>query len=106
MPPVQRRHTFSIGYFVLVALALVWLQSILAPQMRQIPYSEFKQHARQGLGREGACSPTRSSAASSSPSTRASRSAFVTVRVADDQLVPELAAEGRRSSRGSTRARS
>ena len=48
MPPVQRRHTFSIGYFVLVALGLVWLQSILAPQMRQIPYSEFRQMLGKG----------------------------------------------------------
>src|SRR4029077_2509541 len=48
MPPVQRRHTFSIGYFVLVALGLVWLQSILAPQMREIPYSEFRQMLGKG----------------------------------------------------------
>ena len=48
MPPVQPRHTFSIGYFVLVALALVWVQSLLSPQAKQIPYSEFKTLVEQG----------------------------------------------------------
>ena len=42
MPSVPRRQTFSVGYFVLAALALFWLQTLLSPQARQIPYSEFR----------------------------------------------------------------
>ena len=78
---------------------------MLAPQARQIPYSEFKTDARQGLGREGLISDTLIRG-ELKPDSDGEQKAFVTVRVTDDQLVPELQAEGRRSSRGSTRARS
>jgi cell division protease FtsH len=93
MPPVQRRHTFSIGYFVLVALGLVWLQSILAPQLRQVPYSEFKQMLDKGWVEKVVLSDSLIRG-ELKPEHGGEQKAFVTVRVADDQLVPELQQKG------------
>ena len=93
MPPVQRRHTFSIGYFVLVALGLVWLQSILAPQMRQIPYSEFRQMLGKGWVEKVVLSDSLIRG-ELKPEHAGEQKSFVTVRVADDQLVPELQQKG------------
>jgi len=93
MPPVQRRHTFSIGYFVLVALGLVWLQSILAPQMREIPYSEFRQMLGKGCVEKVVLSDSLIRG-ELKPEHAGEQKSFVTVRVADDQLVPELQQKG------------
>jgi len=93
MPPVQRRHTFSIGYFVLVALGLVWLQSILAPQMREIPYSEFRQMLGKGWVEKVVLSDSLIRG-ELKPEHAGEQKSFVTVRVADDQLVPELQQKG------------
>ena len=93
MPPVQRRHTFSIGYFVLVALGLVWLQSILAPQLREIPYSEFKQMLDKGWVEKVVLSDSLIRG-DLKPEHAGEQKSFVTVRVADDQLVPELQQKG------------
>jgi cell division protease FtsH len=93
MPPVQRRHTFSIGYFLLVALGLVWLQSILAPQLRQVPYSEFKQMLDKGWVEKVVLSDSLIRG-ELKPEHGGEQKAFVTVRVADDQLVPELQQKG------------
>ncbi len=93
MPPVQPRHTFSIGYFVLAALALVWLQSLLAPQAKQLPYSEFKTLVEQSrvakvLISDNLIRGTLKAEEDGQPKS------FVTVRVPDDQLVSELQGKG------------
>jgi len=93
MPPVQPRHTFSIGYFVLVALALVWVQSLLSPQAKQIPYSEFKTLVEQGQVEKVLISDTLIRGVRRDGSEKDSKS-FVTVRVTDDQLVPQLQEKG------------
>jgi cell division protease FtsH len=93
MPPVQPRHTFSIGYFVLAALALVWLQSILAPQAKQLPYSEFKTLVEQGRVGKVLISDTLIRGELKADEDGQPKS-FVTVRVPDDQLVSELQAKG------------
>src|SRR5262249_38247075 len=93
MPPVQPRHTFSIGYFVLAALALVWLQSLLAPQTKQIPYSEFKDVLAKGWVERVVLSDTLIRG-ELKPEHAGDQKAFVTVRVADDQLVPQLEEKG------------
>jgi signal transduction histidine kinase len=41
---MERRHKFSLGYFLAAMLMLFWLQSILAPQAQQISYAQFKQY--------------------------------------------------------------
>src|SRR4029077_10168421 len=93
MPPVQPRHTFSIGYFVLAALALVWLQSILAPQAKQLPYSEFKTLVTGGAVGKALISDTLIRG-ELKPDEDGQPKNFVTVRVPDDQLVSELQAKG------------
>src|SRR5262249_45765851 len=93
MPPGQPRHTFSIGYFVLVALALVWLESILAPQVRQVPYSEFKQMLEKGWVEKVVLSDSLIRG-ELKPEHGGEQKSFITVRVPDDQLVPELQAKG------------
>src|SRR5262249_24723956 len=91
MPP--RRQTFSIGYFVLVALALVWLQSLLAPPARQVPYSEFKQMLGKGWVERVLLSDTLIRA-ELKPEHAPDHKSFVTGRVPDEQLVPELQEKG------------
>jgi cell division protease FtsH len=93
MPPVQPRHTFSIGYFFLAALALVWLQSLLAPQAKQLPYSEFKTLVEHGRVARVLISDTLIRGELKADEDGQPKS-FVTVRVPDDQLVSELQAKG------------
>jgi cell division protease FtsH len=93
MPPVPPRHTFSIGYFVLAALALVWLQSILTPQAKQLPYSEFKTLIEQGRVEKVLISDNLIRGVLK-PDEGGQPKNFITVRVPDDQLVPELQAKG------------
>ena len=41
---MEKRHKFSIGYFLAALAVMFILQSLLAPQVRQISYSQFKQY--------------------------------------------------------------
>jgi cell division protease FtsH len=93
MPPVQPRHTFSIGYFVLAALALVWLQSVMTPQAKQLPYSEFKTLVEQGRVEKVLISDPLIRGVLK-PDEDGQPKNFITVRVPDEQLVPELQAKG------------
>src|SRR4029450_12902554 len=93
IPPVRPRHTFSIGYFFLAALALVWLQSLLAPQAKQVPYSEFKTLVAHGRVARVLIPDTLIRGELKADEDGQPKS-FVTVRVPDDQLVSELQAKG------------
>jgi cell division protease FtsH len=93
MAPVQPRHTFSIGYFILAALALVWLQSLLVPQAKQLPYSEFKDLVEQGRVEKVVISDSLIRGVLR-PDEDGQPKSFVTVRVTDDQLVSQLQAKG------------
>jgi cell division protease FtsH len=93
MPSVPRRQTFSVGYFILAALALFWLQTLLSPQARQIPYSEFRDMLAKGWVEEVVLSDTLIRG-TVKPEHAGDQKSFVTVRVADDQLVPELQKQG------------
>ena len=93
MPSVPRRQTFSVGYFILAALALFWLQTLLSPQARQIPYSEFRDMLAKGWVQQVVLSDTLIRGTLKSEHA-ADQKNFVTVRVTDDQLVPELQKQG------------
>jgi cell division protease FtsH len=93
MPSVPRRQTFSVGYFILAALALFWLQTLLSPQARQIPYSEFRDMLAKGWVERVVLSDTLIRG-TVKPEHAGDQKSFVTVRVADDQLVPELQKQG------------
>src|SRR5262249_61000411 len=88
MPSVPRRQTFSVGYFILAALALFWLQTLLSPQARQIPYSEFRDMLAKGWVERVVLSDTLIRG-TVKPEHAGDQKSFVTVRVADDQLGPE-----------------
>ncbi len=97
MPPapnIPPRNAFSVGYFVLAALALVWIQSLLAgPQSKQVPYSEFKTMVQQGQVEKVLISDTLIRGTRRDSEGDPSKS-FVTVRIPDDQLVSELQSKG------------
>ena len=93
MPSVPRRQTFSVGYFILAALALFWLQTLLSPQARQIPYSEFRDMLAKGWVQQVVLSDTLIRG-TLKPEHAADQKNFVTVRVSDEQLVPELQKQG------------
>ncbi len=93
MTPVQPRHTFSIGYFILAALLLVWLQSILAPQAKPLPYSEFRDLVEKGRVQKVVISDSLIRGVLR-PDEDGQPKNFVTVRVSDDQLVSQLQAKG------------
>ena len=85
MPP---RQTLSIGYFVLVAAVLFAVQSFFAPKVTELSYSDFKKRLGEGRLQDVVISDSlirgKLSPEKGEPVT------FVTVRVADDTLVPDL----------------
>src|SRR5262245_50491315 len=93
MPSVPRRQTFSVGYFILAAIALFWLQTLLSPQTKQIPYSEFRDMLAKGWVERVVLSDTLIRG-TVKPEHGGDQKSFVTVRVADDGLVPELQKQG------------
>jgi len=92
---MEKRQTFSIGYFLLAMLAVIWIHSLLTPRAREISYSEFKTHLAQGQVEEVLVSDSlirgklKSSSSTGEPS-----QPFVTVKVADEGLVKELQQQG------------
>ena len=93
MPSVPRRQTFSVGYFILAAIALFWLQTLLSPQAREIPYSEFRDMLGKGWVEQVVLSDTLIRG-TLKPEHAGDQKSFVTVRVPDDDLVPELQKQG------------
>ncbi len=92
---MEKRQTFSIGYFLLALLAVVWIHSLLTPRASEISYSEFKNHLARGQVEEvllsdslihGKLKPGASTGEASQP--------FVTVKVADEGLVQDLQQQG------------
>ena len=47
---LKREHQFSLWYFILAFLAIIWIQGWIASQsaVKSIPYSEFQQLLAQG----------------------------------------------------------
>jgi len=92
---MEKRQTFSIGYFLLAMLAVIWIHSLLTPRAREITYSQFKNHLAQGEVEEVLLSDSlirgklKASSSTSEPS-----QPFVTVKVADEGLVKELQQQG------------
>ncbi len=86
------RQTLSIGYFVLVAAILFTVQSFFVPKVTELSYSDFKKRLGEGRIHEvvisdslirGQLSPEKGEPVP-----------FVTVRVSDDALVPDLEKNG------------
>jgi cell division protease FtsH len=93
---MEKRQTFSIGYF-LAALAMIYLlQAFLAPRSRQISYSEFKSYLRQGAVERILISDTlmRGELRADAVAGTKNPTAFTTVPVADPKLVEELEEKG------------
>jgi cell division protease FtsH len=93
---MQKRQTFSIGYF-LAALAMIYLlQALLAPRSRQISYSEFKSYLREGQVERILISDTliRGELRGAAVAGTENPTAFTTVPVADPKLVEELEEKG------------
>jgi cell division protease FtsH len=88
---MERRHKFSIGYFLTALLVLVFIQSMLAPQARQISYAKFKQYLyadkiERVLISDALIKGTLKPGAVE----EGQRRNFTTVRIADPDLVKEL----------------
>ncbi|MCW5893246.1 MAG: ATP-dependent zinc metalloprotease FtsH [bacterium] len=91
---MQPRQTFSIGYFVLVALVLVTLQSLLTPRVTELSYSDFKKQIAAGRVENVVISDSLIRGSLRPESGQKEATPFVTVRVPDDALVPELEQRG------------
>jgi cell division protease FtsH len=91
MPP---RQTFSIGYFALVALVLVTLQTLLTPRVNELSYSDFKRDVAAGRVERVVISDTLIRGTLKPTGDEKEGKPFVTVRVPDDGLVPELEKRG------------
>jgi cell division protease FtsH len=88
---MEKRHKFSIGYFLTALLVLVFIQSLLAPQARQISYAQFKQYLYNDkieriLISDALIKGTLKPGAVEEGHTKN----FTTVRIADPELVKEL----------------
>ena len=91
---MNNRHTFSIGYFVLVLMALLVAQSLFAGRPEEVSYSDFKQRLAADQVQDATLSDTLIRGTLKPEKEGEKGVPFVTVPVADDQLVSQLEAHG------------
>ena len=91
---MNNRHTFSIGYFVLVLMALLVAQSLFAARPEELSYSDFKQRLAADQVQDATLSDTLIRGTLKPEKEGEKGVPFVTVPVADDQLVSQLEAHG------------
>ena len=94
MPSMNNRQTWSVGYFLIAVAVLVGVQTLLAPKANELTYSEFKQRLAAGQVQEVLISDTLIRGTLKPEKEGGEPTAFLTVRVTDDQLVPELEKHG------------
>jgi cell division protease FtsH len=91
--PSQRKVHFSIWYFLLALLLLAYLQGhLLEPESQKIPYSEFKQWARDGKVDNVVVGPER--IRGEVKEEKGPNRPFTTFRVEDPELVKLLEEKG------------
>ncbi|QCQ21020.1 ATP-dependent zinc metalloprotease FtsH [Desulfoglaeba alkanexedens] len=92
--PSRRKVQFSFWYFLLALLAVSFLQNyFFEQQMLKIPYSEFKQHVREGRVKNVVIETDKIRGQMFSPDDQTDKY-FVTVRVDDPDLVKLLDEQG------------
>jgi cell division protease FtsH len=94
LPSMNSRQTWSVGYFVIAVLVLLGLQTFLAPKAQELSYSEFKQRLAADKIQDVVISDTLIRGALKPEKQGGDPTPFITVRVADDQLVQELEKHG------------
>ena len=88
--PGRKKVNFSIWYFVAAMLMFVWFQSYMGQQQTEkIPYSDFKQWARDGKVGNLVVGPEQITGNVKGEEGKPARS-FVTVRIEDPELVGQL----------------
>ena len=96
----QRKVHFSIWYFIVALLVIMWFQTFLTEQQtNRVPYSEFKQYIRNGKVETVTIGPDRVTA--TLKDTKQPNNTISAVRVDDPDLVKDLEAQGIKFS-GST----
>ncbi|MGH7786752.1 MAG: ATP-dependent zinc metalloprotease FtsH [Candidatus Binatia bacterium] len=91
---MKNKQTFSIGYFVIAVAVLFLVQTLLAPKSDELSYSDFKSKLAAGQVEDVLISDTLIRGTLKPAATGEPAKPFVTVPVADDQLVPALEAQG------------
>ena len=92
--PAQKRVRFSIWYFVAAMLLFFWFQSYTGGQQTEkIPYSDFKQWAREGKVENLVVGPEQITGTVKGEEGKPAKR-FVTVRIEDPELVGQLEQKG------------
>ena len=94
LPSMNSRQTWSVGYFVIAVLVLLGVQTFLAPKSQELSYSEFKQRLAADQVQDVVISDTLIRGLLKPEKQGGEPTPFLTVRVADDQLVQELEKHG------------
>ncbi len=90
----MKRQTFSIGYFLVALAVLLLVQSLFSPRARELSYSEFKQQLAAGRVQDVLISDSLIRGTLAPAAEGEKPESFITVPVADDQLVAELERHG------------
>jgi cell division protease FtsH len=93
-PPMKNRQTLSVGYFLVAIAVVLGVQTLLAPKAQELSYSDFKQRLAANQVQEVLISDSLIRGTLKPDKEGGEPAAFVTVPVADDQLVPELEKHG------------
>jgi cell division protease FtsH len=92
--PAQKRVRFSIWYFIAAMFLFFWFQSYTGVQQTEkIPYSDFKQWAREGKVENLVVGPEQITGKLKGEEGKPART-FVTVRIEDPELVGQLEQKG------------
>jgi cell division protease FtsH len=94
MPSMKNRQTWSVGYFAIALAVVLGVQLLMTSKSQELSYSEFKQRLAEGQVQEVVISDTLIRGTLKPEKEGEKPTPFVTVPVADDQLVQELEKHG------------
>ncbi len=87
---MQKRHSLSIGYFLVVIAVLLIIQAVLAPRSQQVSYAQFKQYLKKDQIEKVTVSDSLIRGQLREGATKEETRNFTTVAVDDPDLVKQL----------------
>jgi cell division protease FtsH len=93
-PPIKNRQTLTIGYFLIALAVLFAVQTLFAPKAQELSYSDFKHRVAEGQVQDVVISDTLIRGALKPEKEGGTPTAFITVPVHDEELVPDLEKHG------------